>query len=64
MLFGYSTTCCECILQSFSEGDEAFSALNNLGILPAALSQSIVIEQMLKRLASNGYFYPFELGKV
>ncbi len=64
MLFRGSPTGKQRILQPFGQGNEALSTLNDLGVLPPAVAQPVVVDQMLKRFAIDGNLDSRQLGEV
>ena len=64
MLLRDSTTDVQGILQALREGDEAFATLYGLHVLPTAVGQAVMVEQMLEGLTVDGDGDLFEAGEV
>ena len=64
MLEGNATQCPQGILQSLGQGNEAFAAENNVGMLETGEDQPEVIEHMLERLTRDGHPGRPHVGEV
>ena len=54
----------ESVLQSFGQGDEALAAQDDMGMLPAGISQAEVEEAVIERLSGNGHSGIGHVGEV
>ncbi len=52
------------VLQSLRQGDEAFAAKDDMGVLEARPDQPEVIEQMVERLAGDRHAEAAHVGKI
>jgi len=64
VLLGAPTRGVKGVLQSLGQSNEALSSLDNLGVLPTAVGQAVMVNQVFEGLTLDGDSDPLEFGEV